>query len=259
MFELSACIELLFAPESPEFLPRLSLAREAGFSVVEFWSFLDKDLERIGEELRRLELALHLFLVRPSGPLADAAAHGDFLDQLQEAARLAQAWGAPYLALYCGDVLDGMSMHEQEGNVLAALRAAVPIARRHDRVLLIEPLNTTVDHPGYFIGTTPRAIGLIEAVGSDRLRLAYDAYHSITMGERPEEVLGGNGAVVGHVQIADVPGRGEPGSGTVDWTAFLGWLAAEGYRGPVGLEYRPRLPTVESLAYIKRCVEVGAP
>jgi hypothetical protein len=68
-------------------------------------------------------------------------------------------------------------------------------------------------------------------------------YHSVTMAERPEEVLAGRLDLVAHVQIADVPGRHEPGSGTIDWPAVIGWLSASGYAGRIGLEFIPSADT----------------
>jgi hydroxypyruvate isomerase len=254
MIELSACIEMLFEAESPDFVSRLALAKDAGFTTIEFWTWDDKPVEELGKELQRLDLAAHLFLVRASGPLTDRRYHAEFLAQLESAAALARSWEVPYLALFCGNELPDISREAQEANVRAALEASVEIADRFERSLVIEPLNTRVDHPGYFLTTTPQAIRIIEDVGSPTLGLAYDAYHSITMGERPADVLAGHFDLVSHVQIADVPGRGEPGSGTVDWTAFLRWLSSQGYARPVGLEYRPSVPTVESLAYIRDCV-----
>lgn len=255
MFELSACIEMLFEAESPDFVSRLGLARDAGFRTIEFWTWDDKPVEELGKELQRLHLATHLFLVRASGPLTDRRYHSEFLAQLDSAAALAQSWDVPHLALFCGDELPDISREIQEANVRAALEASVPIAERYERSLVIEPLNTLVDHPGYFLSTTPQALRMIEDIGSPTLGLAYDAYHSITMGERPAEVLTGHFDMVRHVQIADVPGRAEPGSGTVDWTEFLRWLSAQGYAGPVGLEYRPSVATLESLNYIRDRVE----
>ena len=256
MFALSACIEMLFETESPDFVSRLALAKDAGFSTIEFWTWDNKPLDELAKELQRLDLAVHLFLVRASGPLTDSRYHAEFLAQLESASVLARSWDVPYLALFCGDELPDVSREVQEASVLAALEASVAIADRYERSLVIEPLNTLVDHPGYFLTTTPQAIRIIEDIGSPTLGLAYDAYHSITMGERPAEVLAGHFDVVSHVQIADVPGRGEPGSGTVDWTGFLRWLADQGYGGPVGLEYRPSVPTVKSLAYIRDCAEM---
>jgi hydroxypyruvate isomerase len=96
------------------------------------------------------------------------------------------------------------------------------------------------------------AVTVIETVASPRVRLLYDMYHSITEGEDPAAILARHGAHVAHVQVADAPGRGEPGSGTVDWPAMLRLLQAAGYRGPIGVECTPtRASTPDALAFIR--------
>jgi len=90
-------------------------------------------------------------------------------------------------------------------------------------------------------------------VASPRVRLLYDLYHSITEGEDPFAVLPAVIDHVEHIQIAGAPGRGEPGSGTVDWPAMLGLIEQLGYRGALGIECVPsRTPTVEALDFIRR-------
>ena len=81
-----------------------------------------------------------------------------------------------------------------------------------------------------------------------KLRLLYDLYHSTVMGEDMEQVLSGRMHLVHHIQIADMPGRGEPGSGALDWPALLARLRRLGYAGGLGLEYKPTKPALESLA-----------
>ncbi|MFM2370532.1 MAG: hypothetical protein RIS85_254, partial [Pseudomonadota bacterium] len=91
---------------------------------------------------------------------------------------------------------------------------------------------------------------------SPRVRLIYDLYQSVMEGEDPEIVLPKAIHLVDHVQIGDVPGRGEPGSGTIDWPAQLSLLKQIGYRGLIGLELTPtRSPTAEALQYIKQLCE----
>jgi hydroxypyruvate isomerase len=114
-------------------------------------------------------------------------------------------------------------------------------------VLLFEPVNTLVDHPGVFTDRTAPGLDIIEAVGRPGVRLLYDIYHSAAMRERPEDVLGERVHLVGHVQAADHPGRHEPGSGAIDWAHYFNLLRGRGYRGFVGLEYRPSGPSIASL------------
>src|SRR4029079_17864802 len=89
---------------------------------------------------------------------------------------------------------------------------------------------------------------VMQEVGHPSVRLLYDAYHSIMMGERPDTALGNRGALVGHVHVADVPGRHEPGSGTIDWQSTMTPLKAKGCAEVIGLEFWPTGTTVDALA-----------
>ena len=99
-----------------------------------------------------------------------------------------------------------------------------------------------------FLVSTKLGLDIVEAVGSPNLRLLFDAYHSAVMGEDMAEVLDGRTHLVAHVQVADMPGRNEPGTGTLDWAETLGALRRLGYDGAIGLEYRPTMPAEQSLA-----------
>jgi len=90
-------------------------------------------------------------------------------------------------------------------------------------------------------------LDIIEEVDRQGVKLLYDMYHSTAMGELPEEVLGDRIHLVGHVQVADSPGRREPGSGNIDWPQYMRILKAKGYAGAIGLEYRPTGDSLESI------------
>jgi hydroxypyruvate isomerase len=93
---------------------------------------------------------------------------------------------------------------------------------------------------------------VVEAVGAPNVRLLYDLYHSVVEGEDPREVVPRVRHLLGHVQVADAPGRGEPGSGTIDWLASLALLRDAGYTGTVGVECHPsKQPTAAALQYIR--------
>ena len=123
--------------------------------------------------------------------------------------------------------------------------------------LLLEPLNTKVDHPGYYLTSTPEGLDIVEEVGNPNVRLLYDLYHSAVMGEAPEEVLDGRVHLVGHVHLADAPGRGEPGSGEMMWREHLEWLDEHSYNGYVGLEFRPSRDTLASLDHLRDWSPLG--
>ena len=160
------------------------------------------------------------------------------------------------LIVVSGDTRAGIDRTEQLEALTGALRSAAPIASAAGVGLLLEPLNTRIDHKGYFLDSTREALGVIRDVDDPGVRLLYDMYHSIVMDEEPADVLAGSGHLIGHVHIADVPGRHEPGTGTVDWPRQLEALKSVGYSGSIGLEYIPLRETESSLELILDMVRV---
>jgi hydroxypyruvate isomerase len=118
-------------------------------------------------------------------------------------------------------------------------------------LLLVENINT-VDMPGYFADTAERAAALVQAVDRPSVRFQLDQYHVGMMGGNPLDAFKRYGELVEHVQIADVPGRHEPGTGQQPIREFLAALDTAGYAGAVGLEYRPSAGTDAALAWLSR-------
>lgn len=117
--------------------------------------------------------------------------------------------------------------------------------------LVLEPVNTRVDHPGALLDRTADAVTVARGVNSPSFGILYDLYHSVTEGEDPAAGLARAGGLVDYVQIADSPGRGQPGSGAIDWAASLAVLRAAGYAGPIGLEYFPTVASGASVELIR--------
>jgi hydroxypyruvate isomerase len=117
--------------------------------------------------------------------------------------------------------------------------------------LILEPVNTRVDHPGALLDRTADAVTVARGVGDESFGILYDLYHSITEGEDPATELANAAGVVDYVQVADAPGRGEPGSGAIDWPHQLAGLRAADYAGPIGLEYFPTVASAQSVAFIR--------
>ena len=103
-----------------------------------------------------------------------------------------------------------------------------------------------------FVRTIRHGLDIVEAVSSPALRLLADVYHGVVSGETFDEAFADRIELVGHVQVADVEGRHEPGTGKLDWAALLALLERRGYRGDIGLEYLPTLPAAASLALARR-------
>ena len=245
---LAACIEWLFAPEHPTFCDRIHAANAAGLKAVEFHLWRDKPLEDIRRALANTGVELSGMVVEPRRSLVDPAQHGEFLAAAKDSLAAAKIVGAPALVVASGFTMPDVSRQEQHDNALGILRQAAAMAEKAGILLLLEPLNTLVEHPGMFLDSTEEGLTIVEEVDSPNLRLLYDMYHSTVMGEDPAKVLAGRFHLVGHVQVADTPGRHQPGSGTIDWKRYVGLLRDLGYDGAIGLEYKPTGPTLETLA-----------
>jgi hydroxypyruvate isomerase len=244
---LSACIEWHFA-EQGDLPARIRAAHAAGLHHAEFHLWRDKDLPGIAAALAETGVTLTGICVDPRRSLVDPAQHGDLYDAVRDTIAAGRAVGSPPMIIASGFMREGVGADDHFTAAVTALREVARMAEAQGVMMLLEPLNDRIDHPGMYLVSTTLGLDLVEAVNSPALRLLYDVYHSTVMGEDMAQVLAGRIAWVGHVQIADCPGRNEPGTGTLDWPAILATLDRLGYRGAIGLEYRPTLPGEASLA-----------
>ena len=248
---LSPCIEWLYADGGAPFDERVRRAAAAGFTAVELWGTREKDVAALEIAVRDTGIGVSAFVSEPTGRLVDPASHADFLAGIERSCLLAKRLNARGLIVVTGDALSGVARDAQRRAIVDALRHAAPIASRHSVRLLLEALNTRVDHPGYFLDSTAEGLSIVREVGDPSLLLLYDLYHSVVMGEEPATVLAGFGHLVGHVHIADEPGRHEPGTGHIDWPRQLSVLRSAGYSGSIGLEYVPTTDTESSVRFIR--------
>lgn len=240
MRQFSACLEMLFT-EEPDFAKRVALAKQAGFAAVEFWRWTNKDIPALKAVLDAAEMPVAALVAEPMIALTDPANHAAFLDGLRDTIGVAQLLGAPVLIAQTGNDL-GNSRSDQSAALITCLQAAARVLHGTGVLLGIEPLNTLVDHKGYFLSDTLEGFAILDQVDRPEIGMVYDIYHSAVMGE-PRDVVRGRGDQIFHVHLADHPGRNEPGTGGVDLNARMALLEAEGYVGPFGCEFRPRTST----------------
>jgi hydroxypyruvate isomerase len=253
--KLSGCLDSLFLRECRTYEDRIRACARAGLEAIEFWLWRDKDLDAIERALGETGVKLVLFSTEPRSPIVDPATHRTFIDGLRGSAVVARRLGAQGLSVLVDDrgVSGGnvqrtdIPAAEQRNAIVTALKIAGPIAADHGLQLLVEPLNSKLDHVGYFLDRTDAGLDIIEEVDHPSVLLLHDMYHAAMMAERPGDVLGDRASLVGHVHVADMPGRHEPGSGTIDWKAAIAALRRRGYSGTIGLEYWPTGSTGDSL------------
>ena len=249
--KLSACIEWLFADATDDFAQRIHLAKASGLDAVEFWLWSNKDLDAIEAALGETGLVLSGFVAEPMIPLTDPANKAAFLKGLETSIETARRLGAKTLIAQAGNDLPGKTRAEQRSALVDTLRAAADVLKGTGVRLGVEPLNTLIDHKGYYLASTKEALDIIDEVERSEIGIVYDLYHSAVMGERTEDVLAGRVHHVFHAHVADHPGRNDPGLGEIDLGARLAWLAANGYSGSVGLEYRPENSTADALPRVR--------
>lgn len=245
VYQLSSCIEWQFA-EAGDLAQRLRAARDAGFDLAEFHLWRDKPIEALATGLAETGMRLTSLCVDPRRSIVDPAERDAMVTAVRETIEATAILGKPNLIVASGFRVEGMTEEEHFANAVAALRAAADAAEQAGVMLLLEPLNTRLFATMYLV-STKLGLDLVEAVSSPNLRLLYDVWHSAVMGEDMAAVLAGRIHLVGHVQVADMPDRNEPGTGTLDWAEVMRTLRAVGYDGAIGLEYFPTMPMVQSL------------
>jgi hydroxypyruvate isomerase len=251
MTQYSACIEMLFVPETNDFAQRIALAKAAGFDRVEFWMWSNKDLDAIERALSENGVQLAGIVAEPFAELTRETDHDRFLAGLEKSRDVALRLGAPILICQSGPLLAGVDRARQHDALTIAMARSADVLRGSGVRLALEPLNDRVDHKGYYLTSTAEGLSICDAVNRPEIGLTYDMYHSMVMGEDPETVLAGGLDHILHVHIADHPGRNQPGSGTLPLKQKLAWLTAQGYAGAVGLEFRPTGTTADALAVMR--------
>jgi hydroxypyruvate isomerase len=157
-----------------------------------------------------------------------------------------------------GNTSPALSRQQQRTNLVESLSEAARIVSGSGVTLVLEPLNSTVNHPGYFLDTTSEGWQILSELGSDRVKLLYDVYHVQIMEGNLIAGLEPHLDQLGHLHIGDVPGRHEPGTGEINYRNVLKWIHDSGYQGHMGFEYRVTDDTWSSLERVRRELGLGA-
>jgi hydroxypyruvate isomerase len=240
------------------FLDRFEAAAAAGFEGVEFLFPYEHDAADIAARLKANGLRQILFNL-PAGNWAIGERGiaiypnliGEFRDSVTRAVRYAKALGCTQLHCLAGKAPVGADHRTLRKTYVENLAYAARVLADEGLTLLIEPINTR-DVPGYFLDTTAKAADVIESIGVENLRLQYDVYHMQIMEGDLAPTISKYLKFIAHVQIADTPGRHEPGTGEINFPFIFEHLDNIGYRGWVGCEYNPRASTYESLAWFRQ-------
>jgi len=254
MPRFAANISMLFT-EYP-FSERLERAAGAGFKAVEILYPYPEDISAIKRALSKHSVELALFNI-PAGNVAggergfanDPRRIDEFRAGVDKAMTLAGELGCKKLNCLAGLTLPDVTIHDQWETLRSNLSFAAGEAGKHGVTQLVEPLNT-IDNPGFLICTPHRGFSLIEEIGHPHLLLQYDLYHAQRTEGNLATTIRDHIGQIGHIQIADNPGRHEPGTGEINFPFMLKVLDEAGYAGWVSLEYAPSKQTEQSLSWI---------
>ena len=240
------------------FLERFAAARAAGFVAVEFAAPYLYPAREIAARLADHGLECELFNL-PLGELGGGPVAGigcrpervaQFHDGVSLALEYAHALGTRRMNCIAGVARQGDDSAVLQRTLVDNLRYAAGELARAGCELVIEPINTH-DAPGFFVATADHGESIVAEVGAANLGLQCDLYHTKMMGDDPVATLARHAGVIRHIQFADVPGRHEPGTGTMDFAHLFETIDKLGYTGWVAAEYRPSKPTRETLHWFR--------
>ncbi len=256
MPRFSANISMLF--KELEFPERFEAAAQAGFKAVEIqfpYAWDKGQLARIAQHV-----GVEVVLINIPAGDSEKGDRGlgclpgrvaEFREGVARAIDYAKALGCKQMNCLAGIAppdVDGAKLRE---TYVANLRYAAGESMRHGMTLLIEPINTRTI-PGFYLSRSAQALALIDEVDADNLKLQYDLFHMRIMGDDLAKTIEANLGRTGHMQVADVPGRHEPGTGEIDFPPLFDLIDRLGYRGWIGAEYVPTAKTEDGLAWAKK-------
>jgi len=243
------------------FLDRFERAAQAGFTAVEFlfpYAYAAADIKQ-RLDANGLQLVLHNL---PAGDW-DAGERGiachpdrvaEFRAGVAKAIGYAKALGVGQLNCLAGKAPAGIGDAVLRQTFVDNLRFAAGELRAAGLRLLIEPINT-YDIPGFYLSRTAQAVALLDEVGADNAFVQYDIYHAQRMEGELAATVQKHLPRIGHIQLADNPGRNEPGTGEINWPFLLAHLDRIGYSGWIGCEYKPATTTEAGLGWRQRLAQ----
>ncbi len=260
--KISTCIDMMFA--HLDFKDRIAAVEAAGLDTVEFWKWTNKDIDGIARELKERGMRLSVFNIDStdeklsydlSRGILNAGRGEELLSALAESAPVYKKLGATGMIILIGETLPHLTAAEQCENVYRTLSYVKDFVEREGITLVVEPLNAT-DRKNYFMPEAAVLMDILDRLDSPRIKMLYDMYHQHMTGDFSMDFIKKHIARIGHLHVADCPGRHEPGTGHVDYVALLSEINALDYDGYVGLEYRATKPDEKTFGFLKEIKHV---
>ncbi|MHB9025051.1 MAG: TIM barrel protein [Armatimonadota bacterium] len=240
--QIDVCLETVYTDQPVE--RRIELIAQAGYPQVEFWMPDTKDPVSIRQASATAGVTVNDFVVNGPDSQYNPIKEGNlqnYLDRVEACIAFGEQLGCRKAITCSGNLQPGKTRDEMRATLEAALGAAAAIAEKHGFILLLEVLNTHVDHAGYYLDSSGEGAEIVRAINSPGLRLLYDIYHMQIMEGNLIANIERHLDVIGHFHSAGVPGRHELFSGEINYPAIIERIVAGGYAGSFGLEYMPAM------------------
>jgi len=242
MIRPSICLEMIY--EDDPFVDRIDRVADHNFDTVEFWTWPDKDLDAVAARLKEHDVSLAGMAAntesrRPENlerALTDPTTQDAVVNDIEESIEVADRFDCPNLIVLVGPELE-YTHAEMYESIVTCLQKVAPMAEAAGVTLIVEPLNTTVDHEGYFLEKSSVGFDIVQKVDSPAVKINFDIYHQQISEGNIISTVTENLDAIGHIHIADVPGRHEPGTGELHYPNILTALDDAGYDHYVGFEY----------------------
>jgi hydroxypyruvate isomerase len=253
-FKLSVRVEALF--RGMGLAPAMEKVAEAGYRGFEFGDWRAQDAAAITRIKDRLGLECACLVgnraVNPRGmTLVDPADREAFLAEIKASTEAARRFETTRLVTLTGNELPGISRDAQHKSIVEGLKGAQDVVAPHGITLIVEPLNTLVNHQGYYLNHTAEAFDIIREVASPNVKILFDIYHVQIMDGNLIDTIRKNIASIGHFHVGDVPGRHEPGTGEINYVNVFGAIRETGFRDFVAMEYAPTKDPLATLADVR--------
>ena len=245
---------------------QLEKVAKAGYHGYEFGDWRAANPKQIVPLQRKLGLECVCLVgnkgVNPKGMgLCDPAERPGFLAEIQASAEAAQKFETKKMVVLSGFKIPGMTRAEQHASMVEGMKRAHDIVAKYDVTMIVEVINTLAkieplnpkgdNHANYFLDRTPEAFAMVREIGSPYFQILYDLYHVQIMEGNLIETIRENIANIGHIHVADVPNRHEPGTGEINYANVFRAIHESGYKGYVGMEYIPSKDAMKTLAAVK--------
>jgi hydroxypyruvate isomerase len=273
MLKIDLCIEPFFLGTDTS--EKIKKVKKLGFEAVEFW-FWDheftgnnlipcrKNIREISSVCKDLNITITDLVVNSpdgliGGFLTKPEDKDKYLERLKETIDIANILNCKKLITCTGNEITGKTFQQQFDNVVHTLSKAVEIVNKEGIILILEPLNSHVDHPKYFLTSSRTGFEIVKMVNNPGLKLLYDVYHMQIMEGNLIASIKENISLIGHFHSANVPGRNELYLGEINYAPIMNVINDSGYEGYFGLEYWPTaqedISLSKTLEYLK-CLKI---